>query len=102
MAAEALLVGQAGDAHDHRVAVLARGEELQAGRLAAELVLGIVQVGEILDFRYGQQARDPGAEAEPEDRLLVQQGIEDPAAAEPPGQPAGYAVDTALAADILA
>ena len=58
VAAEALLVAEPGDAHDHRVAVLAVGEELQARRLAAELVLGVVQVGEVLDLRDRQQPGD--------------------------------------------
>ena len=65
-----------GDAHDHRIAVLAVGEEGQARRLAAELVLGVVQVGEVLDLRDRQQPGDPGAERDPEDRLLVEQRVE--------------------------
>ena len=51
VAAEALLVAVAGDAHDERVAVLALGEELQRRRLAPQLVLGVVQVGQVLDLR---------------------------------------------------
>jgi len=35
------------------------------------LVLGIVQVGEVLDLGDRQQPADPQAEAQPEDRLLV-------------------------------
>ena len=55
--AEALLVAVAGDAHHERVAVLALGEELQRGGLAPQLVLGVVQVGQVLDLGHGQQAR---------------------------------------------
>ena len=74
--AEALLVGEPGDAHDHRVAVRTVREERQARRLAAQLVLGVVQVGEVLDLGDRQQPAHPGAEREPEDRLLVEQGVE--------------------------
>ena len=54
--AEPFLVAEPGDPHDHRVAVLAVGEERQRGRLAAQLVFGVVQVGEVLDLRDRQQA----------------------------------------------
>ena len=74
--AEALLVAEPGDAHDHRVGVRAVGEEAQARRLAAQLVLGVVQVGEVLDLRDRQQPADAETEAEAEDRLLVEQGVE--------------------------
>ena len=67
VAAEALLVGQPGDPHDHRVAERAAGEELQRRRLAAQLVLGVVQVGEVLDLRDRQQPADRRAEREAED-----------------------------------
>ena len=102
MPAEALLVGQARHSHHHRIAVLAGGEELQAGRLAPELIFGVVQVGEVLDLRYRKQPGGPGTESEPEDRLLVEQRVEDPAGAEPAGQPASDSVDPALAPDVLA
>ena len=102
MAAEALLVAQARDAHHHGVAVLAVREELQASRLAAELVFGIVEVGEVLDLRHREQAGKAGAEAEPQDRLLVEQGVEDPADSEPPGQSPRHPVDASFAADVLA
>ena len=74
----------------------------QRGRLAAQLVLGVVQVGQVLDLRDRQQTGQPGAEAETEDRLLVEEGVEDPGRAEPAGQAAGHAVDPALDADVLA
>ena len=78
VSAEPLLVSVAGDADHHRVAVLPVGEELQCRGLAANLVRGVVQVGEVLDFRDGQQAGHPGAEGQPEDGLLVEQRVEYP------------------------
>ena len=100
--AEPLLVGEAGHPDHQRVAVLPGGEELQARRLAAQLVLGVVQVGEVLDLRHGQQAGHARAEAEAEDRLLVEERVEDPPGAEPPRQSPGDAVHAALAAHVLA
>ena len=91
-----------GDPDHHRVAEPALGEERQRRRLAAELILGVVQVGEVLDLRDRHQPGQAGAERQPEDRLLVQQGVEDPGRAEPAGQAAGDAVDAALDPDVLA
>ena len=54
------------------------GEELQRRRLATELVLGVVQVGEVLDLRDRQQPGDARAEGQPEDGLLVEQRVEHP------------------------
>ena len=48
--AEALLVPVALDADHHAVAILALREERQARSLAAQLVLGVVQVGQVLDL----------------------------------------------------
>ena len=45
------LIAEARDAHDHRIGILAVGEERQRRRLAADLVLGVVDIGEELDFR---------------------------------------------------
>ena len=83
VAAEALLVAVALDPHDHPVAVRALGEELERGRLAAELVLGVVEVGEVLDLGDRDEAGDRRAEREPEDRRLVEQRVEDARGAEP-------------------
>src|SRR5690606_41579940 len=55
ISAEAALVGQAGDPHDHPVRVPAVGEETQGRGLPAQLVLGVVQVGEVLDLGHRQQ-----------------------------------------------
>ena len=59
----------------------ARWRRTQARRLAAQLVLGVVQVGEVLDLRDRHQPGHAGAERQPEDRLLVEQRVEDPPAA---------------------
>ena len=102
VAAEALLVAEPGDAHDHRVGVRAVGEEPQARGLAAQLVLGVVQVGEVLDLGHRQQPAHAEAEREAEDRLLVEQRVEHPRRAEALLQAAGQPVHAALAADVLA
>ena len=102
VAAESLLVAVSGDPHDHGVAVLAVGEELQRGTLAPDLVGGVVQVGEVLDFGDREQARRPGTERQAEDRLFVEQGVENPRRANLLHQPTGDAVDAALAGDVLA
>ena len=75
---EALLVAVALDPHHHPVAVRASREELQRRRLAAQLVLGVVEVREVLDLGDRDEARDGGPEREPEDRRLVEQRVEDP------------------------
>ena len=61
--AESLLVRQSRDPHHQRVPVAALGEEGQRGGLAAELVLGVVQVGQVLDLRDRQQPGQPGAQS---------------------------------------
>ena len=102
VAAEALLVGEPGDAHDHRVAVPPLREERQAGGLATQLVLGVVEVGEVLDLGDREQARHGRTEGDPEDRLLVEQAVEHPRRAGALLQAAGHPVDAALGADVLA
>ncbi len=61
-----------------------------------------MQVGQVLDLRHRKQAGDPGAESQSEDRLLIEQSVEDPASAEPASQTAGDSVNPALAPDVLA
>ena len=100
--AEALLVAVARDPHDHGVAVLPIGEELQRRALAADLVRGVVQISEVLDLGDGKQPGDPCAEREPEDRLLVEQRVEHPRRTGPVEQSAGDAVHAAFARDVLA
>ena len=102
VAAEALLVAVARDPHDHAVAVAALGEELQRRGLAAQLVLRVVEIGEVLDLGQRQEAADRAAEREAEDRRLVEQRVEDAAGAEARVQPARDAVDATLRSDVLA
>ena len=88
VAAEALLVASPAIRTTIAVAVLPVGEEPQRRRLAAQLVLGVVQVGEVLDLRHRQRSPlSAGAEREPEDRLLVEQRVEDARRAEAPRSP---------------
>ena len=102
MPAKALLIAEAGDADDHRVGILAVREEAQRRRLAADLVLGIVDVGEELDLGDREQVVMGGADAEAEDALLVEQGVDHPRRAEALVQLGGDVVDAALGPDILA
>ena len=81
--AEALLVRQPLDPDDERVPVGAAGEELQAGRLAAQLILGVVEVGEVLDLRHRQEPREARAECGAEDGLLVEQRVDNAGPTEP-------------------
>ena len=76
MAAEAPLIAQAGDPHHHGVGVLALGEEGEGGGFTADLVFGIVQIGEELDLRHGCEAVVRHADGKAQDRLLVQQGVD--------------------------
>src|SRR5215213_4190937 len=102
MAAEPLLVAVSGDSQHHRVAVLPIREERQGRGLASELILGIVQVGQVLDLGNRKQAGDAATERDAEDGLLVEKRVEHPSGAEAALQPTGYAVDTSLLADVLA
>ena len=100
--AETLLVAVPGDAYDQRVDVLTIGEERQRRSFPTQLVDGIVHVGEILDLRDRKHAGDADAKGQAEDRLLVEERVEDPFSSGHPLQPAGDAVDAALGADVLA
>ncbi|KMU65557.1 hypothetical protein STRNTR1_2063 [Stenotrophomonas maltophilia] len=101
VATEALLVAQPGHPHQHRVAVLIVGEELQRTRFAAHLVDGVVQVGQVLDLRNRQHAQVGQTLRHAQDHGLVQQGVEHPAWAEAAQQVLGDGVDTALLCDVL-
>src|SRR5205085_1063068 len=76
MAAEALLVTVSGDPQDHRVAVLAIREERQGRGLAAKLILGVVQVSQVLDLGNREQTGEAATERDAEDRLLVEKRVE--------------------------
>ena len=101
VAAEPLLVAVALDPHDHPVAVRALREELERRRLAAQLVLGVVEVCEVLDLGDRHEARDRRAEREAEDRRLVEQRVEDTEGTEARLKAARDAVDAALPSDVL-
>ena len=101
MAAEAALVAQRRDAHHHRVAVLAVAEELQAGRLAADLVAGVVEISEVLDFRHRQHADVGVTLCQAEDDGFVQQRIEHALVAEGLVQAFGDRINAALLRHVL-
>ena len=102
VAAKTALVAQRGDAHHHRVAVLAVGEELQAGRLAADLVAGVVEIGQVLDFRDRQHPEVGVALGQAEDHRLVEQGVEHALAGEGLEQALGHRVHAAFLRHVLA
>ena len=102
VAAEPLLVGKAGDADDHRVLEGAVREELQRAGLSAQLVDGVVQVGQVLDLRHRQEARLGSPLGHAENRRLVQEGVEAARLPEAALEVLGQAVDSALLAHVLA
>ncbi|CAM4385952.1 hypothetical protein NONI108955_24020 [Nocardia ninae] len=102
VAAETLLVGVAGDADHHRIVVAPMGKEGQGGGLAAQLVGGIVHVGQVLDLGDRHETGERGAQRGAENALLVEQGVEDASLAELLLQTLGHAVHAALKADVLA
>src|SRR3546814_3069194 len=102
MAAEALLVTEPRDADDHRVGILPVREEAERRRLAADLVLGIVDIGEELDLRHRQETVVRHADGEAQYGLFVQQGVDDAGRAEALVELGGNVVDAALRPDILA
>ena len=78
------------------------GKETERRCLSADLILGIVQIGKELDFRDGDKAIMPHAYGKAEDGLFVQQCIKNPRRAEFFLQPLRYAINAALARDVLA
>ena len=101
VAAESFLVSVSGHPHHHRIAVLPIREELQRRAFTANLVRGVVEIGEVLDLGDRQQPRDPGAERKAQDRLLVEQRVEDPRRTRLGEQSPGHSVHTALAGDVF-
>ena len=100
--AESLLVAVSGNAHDEAVAVLAVGEERQGRRLAAQLVLGVVEIGQVLDLGNRHEAADRAAIGQSEDRGLVEQCVEDSAASGLGHESLGHAVHATFHRDVLA
>src|SRR6185503_2401486 len=80
---------------------LAGAEELQARRLAAQLVEGVVEVGQVLDLgdREETDVRRPLRNAQ--DRGFVQESVEDATGPESALEAVGHVVDAALATDVL-
>ncbi len=99
--AKALLVRQPGNPHDHRIGELPVRKERKRRRLAPDLVLGIVDIGEELDLRQRQQPVVRRADRQPQDRLLVQQGIDHPRRTEPRMQLLRGSIDPTLRPHIL-
>ena len=102
VATKSLLVGVASDTHHHRIAVRALREELQCRRFASQLVLGVVEVGQILDLCDGQHPQLAGADGDAHDGLFIEQRIEHAAALGTSAEIAGDAVDSTLVGNIFA
>ncbi len=102
VAAEALLVAEALETEDEAVPELSLGEERERARLAPDLVLGVVVVGEVLDLGDRKEPCVRRADREAEDRGLVEERVED--AGLPVGllEARGHVVDAALLAHVLA
>ena len=112
VAAESLLVSEAGDAHDHRVLEAGRltvcvltafpsAEELQRSSLATDLVDRVVEIGQVLDLWERQAACLRHPLREPEDGRLVEDGVEHAAAAEALVESLGRVIDAAFAGYVL-
>src|SRR3546814_11870057 len=86
MSAEALLIAEPRDADDHRVGILTVGEKAERRRLAANLVLGIADIGEELDPGHRDEAVVRHADREPEDAALVEPGVADARRSEARGE----------------
>src|SRR3546814_18256592 len=102
MSAEARLIAEPRDADDHRVGILTVGEKAERRRLAANLVLGIVDIGEELDLGHRDEAVVRHADRETEARLFVEKGVDDARRSEALMKLGGDIVDTPLRPDILA
>ncbi len=74
---------------------------MQRRGFAANLVLGVVVVGQILDLRYRQEAELRRADGHAEDALLVEQGVEDPAGTELLVELRGDAIDATALGNVL-
>src|SRR5690606_13333572 len=72
MTPKALLISEPRDADDHRIGVLAIREEAQGRSLAANLVLGIVDIGKELDFGHRDKTVVRHADREAQYCLLVE------------------------------
>ena len=102
MPAKAFLIGQAGNAHDHRVAILLVGEKAQRRRFAPNLVLGIVQISEELDFGDRYKAIVTQADCKAEDGLFIEKRVKHARGTKFFLQALRHAVNAALAGYIFA
>ena len=102
MATETALVAPTGDADDHRVAKLPARKELQRRGFAANLVLGVVVVGEVLNFRHRKKAQLRRADCHAENALLVEQRVEHAPAPGVSRELCRHAIHAAAFCDVLA
>ena len=98
---ESFLVGEARNAHDHRIGILPLAKELHGACFSTKLVNRIHEVGKVLNLGEGEQASMPSSNGHAEDALLVEQGVEHPTDTEALHQVCGDMIDAALASNIL-
>ena len=102
MPTKALLIAKPCDAQHHWVGELPFGKERQRCCFAANLIFGIVQIGEELDFGHWRKAILTHANRQPEDGLLIQKRVDHAILAKPLLQFLRDTIDAALKADIFA
>lgn len=102
VASEAFLVGEGCDANDHGVGELAFGEEFEGAGFTADLVDGVVEVGQVLNLGDGEQSALGRADGQAEDGLFVEEGVEDPGEPEALVKVGGDGVDAAFDSHVFA
>ena len=102
MPAKALLIAQRRNADHHRVAPLPVAEKRQGRRLATQLIFGIVQISQKLDFRHRDETVVCKADGKAQNALLIQQRVDHTRRAKPRMQLLRDTVVAAFAAHIFA
>ena len=102
MPAKALLIPKPRNPQHHRVGKLTIGKKRQCRRLAAQLIFGVVQIGQKLNFGHRDKTVMRHADGKAQNRLLVQQCVDHPAGAKAGMQLLRHAVNATFAPDIFA
>mmetsp|Transcript_22394 Transcript_22394/g.35956 ORF Transcript_22394/g.35956 Transcript_22394/m.35956 type:complete len:437 (-) Transcript_22394:1972-3282(-) len=102
MTAKPLLIAKPCDPQNHRVRPLPVRKEGQRRRLPTQLIFGIVQIGEELNFGHGNEPVMGHADGQTQNALLIQQRVDDPPRAKARVQLLGDAINATFAANIFA